>query len=85
MRQPDSLHIILSTRPDPSMSKPSASVRATCSVHLDTVSVVAGRDPKSRQVIYDPGKVLQHLATDLKRTSLIVPSRERGIAFGFRF
>jgi hypothetical protein len=83
--QPDSLHIILSSRPDPSMSKPSDPVRATCSVHLDSVSVVAGRDPKTRQVIYDPGKVLQHLATDLKHTPLIMPGGERGIVFGFRF
>lgn len=83
--QSDSLHIILSTRPDPNMSKPSDPVRATCSVHLDTVSVVLGRDPKNRQVIYDPGKVLQHLASDLKRTPLIVHGTKRGIVFGFRF
>jgi hypothetical protein len=83
--QPDSLHIILSSRPDPTLSKPSDPVRATCSIHLDSVSPVAGRDPATKQIIYDTGKVLQHLATDLKRTPLIMPSREGGIVFGFRF
>lgn len=82
--QPDSLHIILSTRPDPDMSKPSDRVRATCSIHLDTVSVVKGRDSNGL-AIYDLGKVLQHRATDLKHTPLIVPSSEGGIVFGFRF
>jgi hypothetical protein len=81
----DSLHIVLSSRPDPSMSKPSDPIRATCSIHLDSVSPVAGRDDRTGQIIYDPGKVLQHLATDLKHTPLIVPSGERGIVFGFRF
>jgi hypothetical protein len=85
VNQLDSLHIILSTRPDPSMSKPSDPVRPTCSIHLDSVSPVAGRDSKTRRIIYDQGKLLQHLATDLKRTPLIVPSGERGIVFGFRF
>jgi len=85
INQFDSLHIILSTRPDPGMSKPSDPVRATCSVHLDSVSPVAGRDSQTRQVIYDHGKVLQHLATDLKHTPLIVPSGQGGIVFGFRF
>jgi hypothetical protein len=80
----DSLHIVISTRPDPS-SKPSDPVRPTCSVHLDSVSPVAGRDDKTGQIVYDPGKVLQHLATDLKHTPLIMPSSEGGIVFGFRF
>lgn len=83
--EPDSLHIILSTRPDPSMSKPSDRLRATCSIHLDSVSVITGRDPTTKQVIYDPGKVLQHLATDLLHTPLIMPSSKGGIVFGFRF
>lgn len=78
--QPDSLHIILSSRPDPNDS-----IKATCSIHLDSVSVVAGKDPKTRQVNYDLGKVLQHLATDLKHTPLIMPSSDKGIVFGFRF
>ena len=73
----DSLHVILSTKAD--------RIGATCSIHLDSVSVVTGRDSKNGQVIYDPGKVLQHLATDLLHTPLIMPSRERGIVFGFRF
>jgi hypothetical protein len=75
--QPDSLHVILSTRPDPS--------GATCSIHRDSVSVVTGIDPKTGQVIYDPGKVLQHVATDLLHTPLIMPSSRDGIVFGFRF
>jgi hypothetical protein len=82
--QPDSLHIILSTRPDPSMSKPTDRIRATCSIHLDSVSVVKGRDSNGH-AIYDYGKVLQHVATDLKHTPLIMPSSEGGIVFGFRF
>ena len=83
--QPDSLHIILSNRPDPSMSKPSDRLRATCSIHLDSVSVVTGKDAKTSQVIYDSGKVLQHLATDLLHTPLIMPGSKGGIVFGFRF
>ena len=58
--QPDSLHIVLSTRPDPTSKLP---IRPTCSVHLDSVSPVAGRDPTTRKIIYDHGKVLQHIAT----------------------
>jgi hypothetical protein len=84
--QPNSLHIVLSTRPDPKMSKPSDKVRPTCSIHLDSVSPVAGRNKTTGQCIYDTGKLFQHLATDLKHTPLIiVPSGERGIVFGFRF
>lgn len=75
--QPDSLHVVLSNRAD--------KMGATCSIHLDSVSVASGVDPKSRQVVYDQGKVLQHLATDLLHTPLIVPSGEKGIVFGFRF
>jgi hypothetical protein len=56
-----------------------------CSIHLDTCSPVAGVDPKSRIVQYDYGKVLQHIATDLYRTPLIVPSSEAGLVFGIRF
>jgi len=56
-----------------------------CSIHLDTYSPVAGVDPKSRTVQYDYGRVLQHLATDLYRTPLIVPSSEAGLVFGLRF
>jgi hypothetical protein len=82
--QPDSLHIILSTRPDPSLSKPGDRLRATCSVHLDSVSVVTAID-ENGMVIYDQGKVLQHIATDLLHTPLIVPSTAGGIVFGFRF
>ena len=80
----DSLHLILSTRPDPD-SSPSMRVRPTCGIHLDSVSPVAGIDPTTGQLIYDYGKVLQHLATDLKHTPLIVPSSDRGLVFGFRF
>jgi hypothetical protein len=77
VNQFNSLHIILSTR--------SNRVGATCSIHLDSVSVVTGMDSKTGQVIYDNGKVLQHLATDLLHTPLIMPSSEAGIVFGFRF
>jgi hypothetical protein len=80
VNQPDSLHIVLSTRPDPKDP-----VKATCSIHLDSVSVVLGRDSTTGQVNYDVGKVFQHLATDLKHTPLIVPGGEQGIVFGFRF
>ena len=76
--KPDSLHIILSRTPDP-VSK------NTCSVHLDAVSVAVSVDPKTRMVQYDYGKVLQHLATDLLNTPLIVPGSEQGLVFGFRF
>jgi len=69
---PDSLHIVLSAR-------------GPCTIHLDSVSVAKGRNPETGQVDYNLGQVLQHLATDLKHTPLIVPSAERGIVFGFRF
>ncbi len=69
---PASLHIILcSKRP--------------CTIHLDSVSVARSRNSETGQVEYDQGKVLQHLATDLLRTPLIVPSAQDGIVFGFRF
>jgi hypothetical protein len=68
---PDSLHIILcSKRP--------------CTIHLDSVSVAKGRT-NTGQVEYDQGQVLQHLASDLFRTPLIVPSGRGGIVFGIRF
>lgn len=68
----DSLHIILcSKRP--------------CTIHLDSVSVARSRNSDTGLVDYDQGKVFQHLATDLWRTPLIVPSAEGGITFGIRF
>jgi hypothetical protein len=69
---PDSLHIILCSR-------------RPCTIHLDSVSVARSRNSDTGQVEYDQGKVLQHLATDLWRTPLIVPSAEGGITFGIRF
>jgi hypothetical protein len=74
----DSLHISLSRRPDPKSG-------ATCSIHLDSVSPVAGRDTNSRTVNYNYGKVLQHVATDALHTPFIVPNSEQGIVFGIRF
>ena len=77
VNQFDSLHIVLSSRQNPGGS---------CSVHLDSVSPVVGRDDKTGHIIYDPGKVLQHLTTDLLHTPLIiVPGSEQGIVFGIRF
>ena len=84
VNQFDSLHIVLVSRPEPSKSNASEFVAGPCSIHLDSVSPVAGRDSAGR-IIYDHGKVLQHIATDLWRTPLIVPSSENGIVFGFRF
>lgn len=75
--QSDSLHVVLSNRPNAS--------GATCSIHLDSVSVATSVDPRSGLVVYDTGKVLQHLATDLLHTPLIMPSSDKGIVFGFRF
>jgi hypothetical protein len=75
---PDSLHITLSERPDPK-------THDTCSIHLDSVSIVAGRDPNSRTVNYNYGKGLQHLATDYLHTPFIVPNSEEGLVFGIRF
>jgi hypothetical protein len=83
--QPDGLHIILSRYPDPSMCS-KCRVRPTCSIHLDNVSPVAGRDANTGRIIYDLGKLLPHLVIDLKRTPLaIVPSGQGGIVYGFRF
>jgi len=76
--KPDSLHVILSKTPDPQSKN-------TCSVHLDSVSFAVSVDPKTRMVQYDYGKALQHIATDLLHTPLIVPSSEKGLVFGFRF
>jgi hypothetical protein len=73
----DSAHIVLSRRPD-------AKSGATCSIHVDSVSPVAGRD-EYRKVIYDCGKALQHVFTDLLHTPLIVPGSEQGLVFGIRF
>ena len=76
---PDSLHIILSRRPDPKMSN------ATCSIHLDSVSVVLEIDQKTGMVKYDMGKVLQHLTSDLLHTPLVIVPGTDGIKFGIRF
>jgi hypothetical protein len=77
--RPDSLHIVLSSRPDPNMQG------ATCSVHLDSVSVVLGIDPDTHILRYDTGKLLQHLTCDLGHNSwLIVPGTD-GTNVGFRF
>ena len=77
--QPDSLHVVISKRADPKMAG------ATCSIHVDSVSPVAGIDSQGG-IIYDMGKILQHAATDLKHTPLIMPHAENGtISFGFRF
>ena len=75
----DSLHIIMNRRPD------AAHGGETCSIHLDSVSPVAGRNENSRLLIYDYGKVLQHLATDAAHLPIIVPSSEKGLVFGLRF
>lgn len=69
---PASLHIILSNK-------------RPCTIHLDSVSVARSRNSDTGQVDYDQGLVLQHLATDLLHTPLIVPSAGGGIVFGFRF
>jgi hypothetical protein len=84
VNQFDSLHVILSTRPDPDSPR-SMPVRPTCSIHLDSVSCVEGKDPTTGQVIYDQGKVLQHIATDLLHTPLIVKGSDKGLVLGFRF
>lgn len=75
----DSLHITLSTRPG-------SKAAATCSIHLDSVSPVAGRDPNTRMVDYNYGKVLQHYVTDAKGGKrFVVPSSDGGLVFGIRF
>jgi hypothetical protein len=67
----DSLHIIVSKK--------------YLEMHVDSVSVAAGRDPKSGKCEYDYGAVLDHLTRDLKHWPLIVPSSERGLVIGIRF
>ncbi len=80
VNKPDSLHIILSNRViDPKSG-------ATCEIHLDSVSPVSGRDPNTRKLTYDYGRVLQHLVTDKwRQPGVIVPSGEGGVVFGLRF
>ena len=57
----------------------------TVNVHLDTVSVVLGRDEHGR-IIYDTGEVLQHLVNDhWNNHHLIVPNGKDGLVFGWRF
>jgi hypothetical protein len=77
VNQPDSLHITVCRQPDRKSG-------ATGTVHLDTVSPVLGKDEHGF-IVYDQGKVLQHLATDLKHTPLIMPNSTDGIVFGVRF
>jgi hypothetical protein len=74
----DSLPISLSKRPDPESG-------SNCSIHLDSVSPVAGRDPNSGKINYNYGKVLQHVFTDALHTPFIVPNSETGLVFGIRF
>src|SRR3990172_5617284 len=51
----------------------------TGTIHLDSVSVVAGRNPQTRGCLYDYGAVLQHVATDLKHARFIVPTSAGGL------
>jgi hypothetical protein len=55
-------------------------------IHLDSVSVVAGRD-ESGKAIYDPGPWLQHMVADGPPHApwLIVPTADGGIRLGLRF
>ena len=77
---PDGLHIILSNHVIDRKSG------ATCEIHLDSVSPVSGRDPNTRKLIYDYGRVLQHLVTDkCHQPNVIVPSGEGGVVFGLKF
>ena len=76
--QPDSLHLILYP------GTPGAA-GDNASIHHDKVSPVAGRDPRTKKLNYDYGRVLQHLVTDAKKWPLIVPSSEAGLVFGVRF
>jgi hypothetical protein len=75
--KPDSAHITMTSRPD-------SKTGATCSIHVDSVSPVLGRDPGGK-AIYDCGTALQHVFTDLLHTPLIVPSSDNGLVLGFRF
>lgn len=77
--RPDSLHIVLSKRPDANMAN------ANCSIHLDSVSVVLGVDSKTGMVKYDMGKILQHVTTDLAHMPLMIVPGGDGIKFGIRF
>jgi hypothetical protein len=77
--RPDSLHIVVSQRPDPKMQG------ATCSIHLDSVSVVSGIDQTTGQVQYDLGKVFQHVTSDLKHMPMVLVPGDEGVRFGFRF
>ena len=67
----DSMHVIISKK--------------YCEVHIDSVSVVAGRDAKTRKCNYNYGTVLNHLMIDLKRWPVILPSNKQGLVIGFRF
>jgi hypothetical protein len=54
-------------------------------VHLDTISVVAGRDEHGN-IIYNTGNLLQHLASDhLNWKRVIAPNSDDGFVWGFRF
>lgn len=76
--QPDSLHIVI-------YEKHPGAKGDNASIHLDSFSPVAGRDDKTKGLVYDYGKVLQHVVTDAKHKPLIVPSSEAGLVFGLRF
>jgi hypothetical protein len=82
VNQPDSLHILyfknkwvdeLKTRTD------------YFQIHIDSASVAAGKDPGARACIYDYGRLMDHVFTDLLRTRVITPSSERGLVIGLRF
>jgi len=74
---PDSAHITMTIRPDPKTG-------ATCSIHVDSVSVVRGRD-QGGKALYDCGRALQHVFSDLLHAPVIVPSSDQGLVFGVRF
>jgi hypothetical protein len=84
--QPDSLHVVMAKR---FLFKEEYVHQYTdwpgCIIHVDSVSVVRGVNKSTRRVQYDEGKLLQHLATDLKHTPLIAPGGRAGLVFGWRF
>jgi hypothetical protein len=56
-----------------------------CNVHIDSISVVAGKD-ESGDIIYNTANLLQHISSDhFNFRKVIAPNSRDGFVWGFRF
>jgi hypothetical protein len=80
--QPDGLHVIVfkNRYVDELRTK-----ICYANVHLDSISPVAGADPSTGRIRYEPGETIAHAMKDLKHSRVFVDTFKRGPQVGIRF